>query len=108
MTEGLASEIAEEKMRQIGLKRKHYMLRYRHLRFAEQGKQVLKGENQFFIVINVPKGVKVQSKAGLFDLQDSGLSELQHVHRGLTWVTCENTSTTDVILLQIIPKIKMK
>lgn len=106
MTEGLATEIAKEKMRDLGFKRKHYLLRYRNLRIDAGQKITLKGENTFFIVISVPSGVTITSKGGVFDLLDQTITELQHEHRGLTWINNTTTHQVDIVLLQVIPKIK--
>ncbi|GAB5417613.1 MAG: hypothetical protein Crog4KO_25980 [Crocinitomicaceae bacterium] len=108
MTEGLALDIAQEIMRDMGFKRKNYMLRYRHLRIDEGTKLVLKGENHLFILTSIPHGLKVQSKAGVFEFDDTTITEMQHVHRGLTWINNTSTRTLDAKLLQVIPKHKKK
>ncbi len=106
MTEGMATEVAEEKMRDLGLKRKHYLLRYKHLRIDGKESRVLKGANDLFIVIDVPKGIKVQSKTGVYDLADIGITEMQHVHSGSTTITNITAGFIDIKMLQVIPKIK--
>ncbi len=108
MTEGLAIEIAQEIMRDMGLKRKQYMLRYRHLRLQADEKRVLKGENHLFILIRGAYGVQLKSKAGVYEITDTEITEMQHVHRGLTWITSTLSRNSDVYLLQVIPKIKNK
>ncbi|GAB5419165.1 MAG: hypothetical protein Crog4KO_06730 [Crocinitomicaceae bacterium] len=106
MTEGMASEIAKEKMRDLGLKRKHYLLRYKFLRIDGLETRVLKAANDLFLVIDVPKGIKVKSKTGVYDLADIGITEMQHVHSGTTTVTNITKGFIDIKLLQVIPKIK--
>jgi len=106
MTEGLAREIAEEKMRNAGLKRKHYLLRFRHLRMGGNTSRTLKAANDLFFLIDVPKGITVKSKAGIYDLVDTGITEMQHVHRGSTSLKNTTGNSMDLTLLQVIPKIK--
>lgn len=106
MTEGMACELAEEKMRDLGLKRKQYLLRYRHLRIDASETRELKAANDLFIVIGAPRGIKIRSKTGVYDLADIAIIEMQHVHSGTTKLTNTGRVFLDVTLLQVIPKIK--
>ena len=106
MTEGLATEIAKDFMRDLGFKRKQYMFRFRHLCLPVGEKRVLKGENHLLILLSATGGSKIQSKAGVFDLGDLLINEMQHVHRGLTWITNTGARPCEVYFLQVIPKNK--
>lgn len=104
MTEGLATEIAMDFMREKGLKRKHYMFRFRHLRIDAGEKRTLRGENHLLILLTTSIGVKIQSKTGVFEWGDQSIEEMQHVHRGLTWISNDGNAQADVYFLQVIPK----
>ncbi|MBI3136048.1 MAG: hypothetical protein HYZ14_15330 [Bacteroidetes bacterium] len=104
MTEALAIEMAWSQMLELGVS-DSYLLRYRHLRIGSQKKRTLRAENQFFYLLEMPLTVTIKSKAGIFNMKDSGVSEQQHVHRGI--ITLENTGEeiSDVRFLQVIPSI---
>ncbi|MBL4862070.1 MAG: hypothetical protein JKY09_03515 [Crocinitomicaceae bacterium] len=108
MNEGTAIEIAKQKMRELGICENDYIFRYRHLRIDPLEKRILKGENNLFILISPSYYVKITSKAGEYNMLDTGINEMQHVHRGL--ITVENLSEKqlDVRFIQIIPLEKRK
>jgi len=107
MTEGVAIEIAKVQMRELGI-REAYTIRYRHLRIDPQTKRTIKGENHFFYLIDPAANVKIESKAGIYDMNDFAVNEQQHVHRGI--IKLENTGEeiSDVKFIQIIPHLTKK
>ena len=107
MNEGTAIEIAERKMSEMGVG-DNYILRYRHLRLDPLEKQKIKAENHLYILIRPSKSIKVASKAGIYDMIDSGINELQYTHRGLILIENLVKARVDVKFIQVIPKQKLK
>ena len=102
MNEGTAIEIAESKMRELGVG-EDYILRYRHLRLDPKEKRKLRGENHLYILISPEHEIKVASKAGIYDLSDTGINEIQYIHRGLILVENLVKMRVDVRFIQVIP-----
>ncbi len=105
MTEEIAIAYAKHRMRELGVGR-NYILRYRHFRLDANGQKKVRGENNLFILLQPGVDVKVESKAGIFDMQDSTINEMQHEHRGIILITNTTQNIVEVKFLQVIPKIK--
>ena len=106
MTEGLAIEIAKQKMQQLG-NGKEYLFHLRHLQISPLTQVKLKAQNELFILIKPPDDVKVYSKAGIYNMMDTDINEMQYVHRGLTTVFNQHKQDhLHVKFLQVTPKIK--
>lgn len=106
MNEGTAIEIARYKMCELGID--NYVLRYRHLNLKETEKRIIKAENHLFIFIDPQIDIKIESKAGVYDLKDKTNQEQQHVHRGIITVTNQSASQNNARFIQVIPKEKTK
>lgn len=105
MTEGLAIEIAKQMMQEQGVG-DQYIYRYRHFQLAPLGKIEMKGHNELIILIRPDDQVKAYSKAGIYNVQDTRINEMQYLHRGV--VTIINQSKElhlQVKVLQVIPKL---
>lgn len=106
MTEGLAIEVAKQKMLELGA-HENYLIRFRHFQLAPMSEIKLNGYNELLILIRPQSHVIVQSKAGIYNEQDTGINEMQYVHRGL--VKISNQQKADYLhvkVLQVIPKLK--
>ncbi|MBD3638159.1 MAG: hypothetical protein HUJ25_12475 [Crocinitomicaceae bacterium] len=105
MREGTAIEIAKFKMKELGVGKK-YILRYRHFVLDGLEKKQIRAENHLFILIGENAEIKIESKAGIFHLDEMTINEQQHVHRGL--IKLENLSkrTLSVRFIQVIPKLE--
>ena len=104
MNEITAIEIAKSKMRELNVE--DYILRYRNLRLESQERRTISAENEFYIVIQRNPVIEIKSKAGIYDLQDVALREIQHVHTGKIEIVNKVAQTFTVALLQVIPKQK--
>lgn len=102
MNEGTAIEIAQSKMKELGVG-ENYIIRYRHIRLDPQEKKGLKGENHLYILIKPDDLVKVKSKTGIYDMSDAGINEMQHLHSGLIEIENGSKGRIDVKFLQVIP-----
>jgi hypothetical protein len=105
MTEEMAILFAKSKMRELGVGRK-YLVRYRHFRLAPNEQVKIKGENHLFLLLQPETTLKVESKAGIFDMQDSTINELQYAHRGIIVLTNSTQTIVNAKFLQVIPLIK--
>ncbi len=101
MNEGTAIEIAKCKMKELSVE--NYILRYRHLRLDANEKREIKAENHIYILTYPFYNLRIKSKAGIYDLADDGLNELQHVHRGLLQLENQSNVRLDVKFIQAIP-----
>ena len=102
MTEGLAIEIAKKKMQELG-SGDNYLIRLRHIQLAPEQQLLIKGFNELLILIEPSSDLYVFSKAGIYDINDTGINEMQYIHRGET--TLKNQNALEVLhvkLLQII------
>ncbi len=108
MTEGLAIELAKQKMLEMGVG-ENYLIRFRHFQLAPLSQIKIQGFNELLILVRPDDNVKVYSKAGIYNEQDNGINEMQYVHRGLTVIFNQRKDKfLQVKILQVIPKLKEK
>lgn len=106
MTEGLAIELAKRKMEELSVG-ENYLLRFRHFQIAPVSKLELKASNELFILIDPDSMIKVFSKAGVYNVQDNKINEMQYIHRGnITVINQGKKEFMQVMFLQVIPKLK--
>lgn len=107
MNEGTAIEIAEQKMKELGVG-KEYIIRYRHLMLDAGEKKKIKGENHLYILVQPDLGIMVASKAGIYNMRDAGINEQQYIHRGQLLIESFLRSRIGVKFIQVIPKQKQE
>ena len=106
MTEGLAIELAKRKMEELSVG-ENYLLRLRHFQIAPVSKLELKASNELFILLDPDSMIKVFSKAGVYNVQDNKINEMQYLHRGhITVINQGRRAFLHVKFLQVIPKLK--
>jgi hypothetical protein len=103
MTEGLAIEIAEQMMRERGIKCEDYLLRYRHLILAIGETRSVSAKSDLYILLSPVSTVKVFSRSGVFDTTVL-LNEAQYVHSGEITISNLDKMVAHVKFLQVIPK----
>jgi hypothetical protein len=102
MTEGLAIEIACGKMHELGIG-KNYILRYRHFQVMPLKQIELDDRNDLFILLTPDAETRVFSPSGIYDLKDTGVSEMQYVFSGRITVESLNAKLpVQVRFLQVI------
>lgn len=102
MTEGTAIDLAKKRMQKLGIT--DYLIRYRHLQIAPLKSIELEGENNFYYLIQPGSYTKVQSKAGVYDLRDNAINEMQYIHRGrITVSNLYQKRYLQVKFIQVIP-----
>jgi len=106
MTEGLAIELAKQKMLELGVG-ENYLIRFRHFQVAPLSGIKLKGFNELLILVRPDADLKVYSKTGIYNEKDSRINEMQYVHRGVTVIFNQRKEGfLQVKLLQVIPMLK--
>ncbi len=103
MTVDLALEYIPRRMEELGFGN-HYTLRFRHLVLQPSENLTLDAHNQFFILVDQPSGLSIESQNGLFDLSNPGTNEMQYEHQGLITVRNMNGRITHVRFIQVIVK----
>lgn len=104
MTEGLAIEIAENMMRERGIKCEDYLLRFRHLILNIGEILQLSAKSELFILLSPVSQVRVFSRSGVYDTTVL-LNEAQYVHSGeITVTNLDTKGVVHVKFLQVIPK----
>lgn len=106
MYETTAIAIAKSKMGEHNIE--DYILRYRHIRLDSNQMMNLKADNEWYIIIDRPFYIKVESKAGIYDRRDKALREIQHVHTGGITLHNDYHQSTTVKFLQVIPLMDTK
>jgi len=105
MTEGLAIEIAGQMMQEQGIG-DQYIFRYRHFQLSPLGKVEMKGHNELIILIRPDDLLEAYSKAGIYNVQDERINEMQYLHRGVvTMINQSDKQHLQVKVLQVIPKL---
>ena len=107
MTEGLAIELAKQKMKELGIG-ESYLLRYRHFQI-QPSKQIKLKSPYLSLLLTPDSDTRMSSRTGLFDLRDSANAEMQYVHSGT--ITIDNLNiklAIQVKILQVIPILKTK
>src|SRR5687768_6330838 len=99
MTDNAAITLAKYQMQEMGIT--DYLVRFRHFNLAGDEIRTIRGENQFFYLLDSPPNIKVESKAGWYDTKSSATNEQQHVHRGIITLKNHDESPNDVRFIQI-------
>lgn len=102
MNEGTAIIIAEHKMKELGVG-DNYILRFRHFRLDPNEVREIRGENHLYILTYPFYNIRVYSNAGVYDLEDTGANELQHIHKGRIRLENPTGSRIDAKFIQVIP-----
>ena len=106
MNEITAIEIAKSKMRELNVE--DYVFRFRHLRLDSLEVREISAENELFIMLERMPFFIIKSKAGIFDLRDTALREIQHVHTGKITITNTIAQSMIMMFLHVIPQQKNK
>ncbi len=106
MTEGIAIEIAKQKMLELAVG-ENYILRYRHFNLLAGVEITIKADNDLMLLLCPDDNVSVNSKTGWYNVQDHSLNEMQYIHTGkITVKNQSENSALQVKFLQVIPKHK--
>ncbi|MCH2216323.1 MAG: hypothetical protein MK086_14245 [Flavobacteriales bacterium] len=90
-------------MKELGLAEEDYIIRYRHFRLDPEEKREIKGDNHYYFFIYPYYNIRVESKTGLYDMDDDGVNEMQHYHTGLIKLENQSKNRMDAKFIQIVP-----
>lgn len=82
-----------------------YFIRFRHFVLQPGEERKLQAQNQFFLLVEPFCDLRIESVAGLFDMSEDQVNELQYEHRGDITVKNNSVFINHVRFIQIIPKI---
>jgi len=104
MTPDLALEYIPRRMEELGYGN-NYFLRFAHLVLQPQEVRFIEASCEFFILVEEPQNVTIDSDMGVFDLSNTVANELQYEHQGAITITNKNPNATiSVRFIQVIPK----
>jgi len=103
MTTEFALDYIPRRMCELGFAN-NYLTRWRVFQIDPNGLLKIDGDNELFMLVDPDVSIIVRSKFGVFDLQDTAITELQYEHRGKIYVKNKNTETSIwVLFIQVIP-----
>lgn len=97
-----ALEYTKRRMKELGYG-DEYIIRWRFLQLAKHETIKLEANNEYYLLINPIAGIKVTSKAGVYDETDTSLNEMQYEHRGKIQITSLLETNTFIQFIQVIP-----
>src|SRR5579884_519823 len=103
MTTDLALEYIPRRMRELGYG-DNYSLRFSHLVLQPSEVRQIEASCEFFILVEEPQNVTIDSDMGIFDLGYSATNELQYEHQGIITITNYGNAIVNVRFIQVIPK----
>ncbi len=80
-----------------------YITRYRHFQLEANENLNIDASNEYYFLINPNDKVEVKSKAGSYNINDTGINELQYEHRGKIKVSNLSTNNQFILFIQVIP-----
>ena len=104
MTVDLALEYIPRRMKELGYG-DNYSLRFSHLVLQPQEVRQIEASCEFFILVEEPQNVTVDSDMGVFDLSNTNTNEMQYEHQGIITITNQSANAViNVRFIQVIPK----
>jgi hypothetical protein len=103
MTTDLALEYIPRRMKELGYG-DNYSLRFAH--FVLQANQTVNVDAscQFFILVEEPANMDIESDNGIFNLALASTNEMQYEHQGQIILTNLVGAINNVRFIQVIPK----
>ena len=103
MTTDLALEYIPRRMKELGYD-DNYSIRFVHLVLQPSELRLIEASCEFFILVEEPAKVNIDSDMGIFDLAFTATNELQYEHQGIIKVTNKGNTIANVRFIQVIPK----
>ena len=102
MTVGFAIDFIPRRMRELG-HGDNYLTRWRNLQIDPLATLKIRADNEYYYLISRNASIMVSSKYGVYDRNNTNLSELQYEHRGFIQVKNQMDSPQFVLFIQVIP-----
>lgn len=97
-----ALDYIPRRMRELGFFN-NYLTRWRHFQLDPRGSLLIHADNEFFLLIEPSSFLHVSSKFGIYDMNDSGINEMQYEHRGKINVINVSDAPVMALFIQVIP-----
>lgn len=107
MTTALALEYIPRRMQELGHGQSYY-IRFRHIVLQPNEQLEIEAYNQFYILVEEPENVKINSDFGMYDLSESRTNEQFYEHQGNILITNYSLTITHVRFIQVIPSDRNK
>jgi hypothetical protein len=104
MTDTLGLEYIPKRMCELGYGSR-YIIRFRHFVLQPEEERKIDATNQLFLLVEPFDDLRIESVAGLFDMSDDHVNELNYEHRGDIRVTNYSQLINHVRFIQVIPEI---
>ena len=104
MTDTLVLEYIPKRMCELNYG-PDYIIRFRHFVLQPREERKLQGQNQLLFLVEPFCDLRIESVAGLFDMSEDQVNELQYEHRGDIAITNQSIFINHVRFIQVIPKI---
>ncbi|MEO8760130.1 MAG: hypothetical protein ABI388_03390 [Bacteroidia bacterium] len=106
MTSTLAVFIIPRDMRAKGYEENAYVADFRDLVIKGADTLTIKADNEYFYLIGRAAGVTISSDFGVYDLNDTGINEMQHKHQGTITIINNTKGRVYLTFMQVIVKQK--
>lgn len=103
MTIALALEYIPRRMEELGYG-KNYYIRFRHLVLQPKEHLDIEAYNQFYIMVDEPDKVNINSEFGMYDLSVDKTNEQLYEHQGFISIQNYARGVNHVRFIQVIPK----
>lgn len=100
----LAIEYIPRRMCELG-QGTRYLMRFRHLVMQPKEERKLNTSTHIFLLVDPCGDIRVESDAGLYDLSEDQVNEMQYEHRGEITVLNYSIFSSHVKFIQVIPQI---
>ncbi len=102
MTVEFALDYIPRRMKELGFG-DDYLIRWRHFQIDGAKTKIIEANNELYLLIDPGSLVIVKSKAGIYDIGDFAINEMQYEHRGKIAVINKDPRTIAVLFIQVIP-----
>ena len=102
MTVGFALDYIEKRMQAMGYGG-NYLLKFRHLVLQPHEERKVKAYNEYHLLIEENRHIKIVSDFGLYDLSATTSNEVQYEHFGQIKIENIGEAVTSAKFIQVIP-----
>jgi hypothetical protein len=103
MNTALAMEYIPRRMLDLGYGNKYY-IRFVQLSLQPSEIRLLNATSEFFILVEEPNNVSVDSDMGIYDPNLPNVNEMQYEHQGVITITNQLPKLNTVQFIQVVPK----
>jgi hypothetical protein len=102
MSPSIVMEYIRSRTRELGFG-DDYILRLKHILLEPLQEMSLHTTKDFYVLIEMPEDIRIESERGVFDLSDLNLSEQEYEHRGSITITNQYIFKNHLKMIHVIP-----